>query len=224
MPIEYVLFNLIVLSGPLALSFDRKVRYFRRWPKALIANILVMIPFVIWDVLVTGKHWWFNEKHTLGLFFLGLPLGEYLFFSSVPFASLFIWDVLLYYWADMESVSRKSVHYALMSFILIGLWFFYLGKYYTGLTCISFGSLGIWDRWLKTNVLSRLNAVRYLAILTILMFIFNGYLTARPVILYDRQYQLNLLIYTIPIEDFFYGYALLLANTIIYEKLKGRHG
>ena len=57
MKIEYLLFNLIIISGPLALSFDRRVRYVRNWGKAFLASFLTLIPFIIWDSLVTGRHW-----------------------------------------------------------------------------------------------------------------------------------------------------------------------
>jgi lycopene cyclase domain-containing protein len=57
------------------------------------------------------------------------------------------------------------------------------------------------------------------------MLVFNGYLTWRPVVLYGEAYQLGLRIYTIPIEDFGYGYALILLCRILYEFLKRRqHG
>ena len=57
------------------------------------------------------------------------------------------------------------------------------------------------------------------------MLIFNGYLTWRPVVLYSEAYQLNIRIFTIPIEDFGYGYALILLCTILYEYFNRRqHG
>lgn len=51
------------------------------------------------------------------------------------------------------------------------------------------------------------------------MLIFNGYLTARPVVMYDAAYQLDWRVGTIPIEDFIYGYALIVSVIVVYEKL-----
>jgi lycopene cyclase domain-containing protein len=61
----------------------------------------------------------------------------------------------------------------------------------------------------------------YLYLLLVLMFtlIFNGYLTWRPVVTYSVQYQLDFRIFTIPIEDFVYGTALIFMNTSIYQKI-----
>jgi hypothetical protein len=38
------------------------------------------------------------------------------------------------------------------------------------------------------------------------------------VVLYDAAYQLDLRIFTIPVEDFFYGSSLILGCTTVYEK------
>ncbi len=52
----------------------------------------------------------------------------------------------------------------------------------------------------------------------------NGILTgsflAEPVVWYHNDENLNIRIFTIPIEDFFYGYLLLALNIFIYEKFK----
>ncbi|MEM1010483.1 MAG: lycopene cyclase domain-containing protein, partial [Myxococcota bacterium] len=53
-----------------------------------------------------------------------------------------------------------------------------------------------------------------------LTFVFNGYLTARPVVLYGRSYQLDLRLWTIPIEDFIYGFSLVTWNTTLLEWFK----
>ena len=58
------------------------------------------------------------------------------------------------------------------------------------------------------------------AIVTGLILVFNGYLTARPIVLYGEAYQSGYRILTIPIEDFGYGFTLMLFNTLLYEKLK----
>src|SRR5690606_5741318 len=50
--------------------------------------------------------------------------------------------------------------------------------------------------------------------------IFNGYLTARPVVLYGRPYQIGRRIGSIPVEDFIYGLALVTFTLVIYENFK----
>src|SRR6185503_10690956 len=57
------------------------------------AAITVAVPFIGWDVLVTGRHWFFNVAPT-AIQPLGLPLGEWAFFVTVPLACAFTWEML----------------------------------------------------------------------------------------------------------------------------------
>ena len=94
MKYEYLILDLVIIAGPLALSFDRRVNFRQYWTYAFPAIIITAIPFIIWDIKVTGRHWWFNEKYISGYTFLDLPVAEWLFFIVVPYACLFTWEVL----------------------------------------------------------------------------------------------------------------------------------
>jgi lycopene cyclase domain-containing protein len=55
--------------------------------------------------------------------------------------------------------------------------------------------------------------------------VFNGFLTARPVVLYGEAFQLGLRIYTIPVEDFLYGFGLMswvMLVFVVLTKDKGK--
>ena len=225
MKYEYILFNLLVITGPLALSFDRRVRFVTHWRKALLTVLIAMVPFVSWDALVTGRHWWFNDAYTLDVRLGGLPPGEWLFFVTVPFACLFTWEVLKGYFANPPLPRLARVGRLLHLLIPAGVILFVLGKEYTGLALLALGLVAVLDRLLHTNIFRQKLTYPFLAISTAFMLIFNGYLTARPVVLYGESYQLGLRIFTIPVEDFVYGYALLLLCLVVFERLKGgRHG
>jgi len=203
------------------MSFERQIHFVDKWRYAWPAIIMVAIPYLIWDSLVTGTHWWFNEKYTLDFRLAGLPIEEWLFFFTVPFAALFIWEVIGFYHRRDRKLSRlKRLRYALYSLQLLGLLFFVNGKEYTGLMLIFLGGAIIVDRVLKTGLLWRTKFFVYLAVLVGVILIFNGYLTWRPVVLYGEAYQLGFRVGTIPLEDFGYGISLVFLNTILYEKFK----
>jgi len=218
---EYLLLNLIILAGPLLMSFERQIHFVDKWRYAWPAIIMVSIPYLIWDSLVTGAHWWFNEKYTLDFRLAGLPMEEWLFFFTVPFAALFIWEVIgFYYRRDRDIAVMRPLRHALYPLQLLGLIFFAQGKEYTGLMLIFLGAAIIVDRILKTDLLLRTKFYIYLLTLIGVILVFNGYLTARPVVLYGEAYQLGWRIGTIPFEDFGYGISLVFWATILYEKLQ----
>ena len=222
---EYLLFNVVITVGPVVSHFSRRIRYVSRWGLKLLVNGIVMIPYVIWDAIVTGSHWWFNDAYTLDFRLLGLPIGEWIFFITVPFGCLLVWETLPY--TDSWLVQLKYLRYVravLYIAIPIGIWVFSTGRHYTGLVLLCLGILGGMDTLLNVNLLLQPKTILYLGIVTCLILVFNGYLTARPVVLYGEAYQTGFRILTIPIEDFVYGFTLMLSNAMLYEKLKAnRH-
>jgi len=93
MSLEYLIFNLIVIAGPIALSFEKGVHYVSRWKYSFMAIFPVLVVFIVWDALVTGRHWWFNDQYIIGFKIAGLPIEEWLFFICIPFSVLFVWEI-----------------------------------------------------------------------------------------------------------------------------------
>lgn len=217
---EYLLFNIIVFTGPFFLSFDKKVHFYTYWKTWFSAMWLPSSVFLIWDVLVTHRHWWFNSEFAGEGRFLGLPIGEWLFFVTVPYACLFSWEVLHAYFKN--SVLVKSFPSKLTGIILfvLSFLFFLSGLEYTGLAIAALSVVFLTDYFYKTALFSHKHTWIYIGVILFFTLIFNGYLTARPVVLYDYTYQLNFLVVTIPTEDFIYGLALLLWITVRYEARK----
>ena len=220
MKFEYLLFNLIVIVGPVGLQLNHEIRHISYWRLKLFTNGIVMIPYIIWDVLVTDSHWWFNEAYTLDFRLLGLPIEEWLFFITVPFGCLLVWETLPEAKLSMQLKPLRHVRPVLYAALPIGIWIFSTGRQYTGLVLCCFGLVGLADTLLRTNLLLQPKTYLYLAIVAGLILVFNGYLTARPVVLYGETYQSGYRILTIPVEDFGYGFTLMLFNTMLYEKMK----
>ena len=221
MKYEYLLFNLVVIIGPVASQLSRQIRQVSRWRLKLLVSGIAMIPYVIWDALVAGSHWWFNEAYTLNFRLLGLPIEEWLFFITVPFGCLLVWETLPQ--TDSWLARSRSLRYVrtvLYAALPIGVWVFSAGKQYTGLVLFCFGLVGLLDTLLGVDLLLRPKTYLYLAIVCGLILVFNGYLTGRPVVLYGEAYQIGFRVLTIPLEDFGYGLTLMLFNTMLYEKFR----
>ena len=65
MHLEYLIFNIIVISGPLFFGSFQHFYFVDRWRDTLISAGIVAVPYIIWDVLVTDRHWMFNSEYTL---------------------------------------------------------------------------------------------------------------------------------------------------------------
>ena len=100
---------LLSFAGPFALSFDKKVAYFKEWRFVIMATLIVAVPFLIWDELFTQWGvWGFNPKYLLKVYLGHLPLEEVLFFIVIPYNFIFILKVIQAYFpnrnqkADLE--------------------------------------------------------------------------------------------------------------------------
>lgn len=220
---EYLVFNAVVLVGPLLFGRWEPTSFRGRWRAALAAAATVAVPFVIWDVLATGRYWTFNGAHTWRRV-LGLPLGEWAFFVTVPLACLFTWEMLSG-GVDRTPVRRGgAVRGVVVAALIAAAAAWAAGREYTALAA------GALAAALALDLAGGGPVVRHrrfgLFALLVLAFtaIFNGYLTWRPLVLYDPHHQLDLRIGTIPIEDFAYGLALVIANVALFERLRDRLG
>ncbi|HNR68759.1 MAG TPA: lycopene cyclase domain-containing protein [bacterium] len=220
---EYLLFNLLVAVGPAILSFDRQVHYHNKWGHALTAAALVAPIFLFWDAAVTGRHWQFSSEHTLPFRLLGLPIEEWLFFLTVPFACLFVWEILKTKNRAQQWIDQSQIYLLSGLFVPAAVVLLVVGKEYTGLALLAFGVAVAGDRIVKSNILQQKRTGHFFILYWLMVLVCNGYLTARPVVIYDSAYQLGFRILTIPIEDFIYGSAHILLVLIVYEKLLARH-
>lgn len=219
MKYEYLIFNIIVISGPLIFGSTKRFYFLNRIKEALVAVSVPLIPFLIWDSLVTGRHWFFNDNYILGIYFFGLPLEEILFFITVPLACIFTWEMLNRFTKGNKLKFSFEVYYLPVVLLPITIYMTILGKEYTALASAALVIAFLYDKILGTNIFLLNNTPFYLLLIIFFTIIFNGYLTWRPIVTYDEQYQLGFRIFTIPIEDFLFGLSLILISTSTYVKL-----
>ncbi len=220
----YLIINLASISIPLAASFEHRIRFFSQWKYWLVAIAVPGILFIIWDAFFTQWGiWGFNDRYITGLSLLGLPMEEWLFFFCIPYACLFTYEALKYlisYEPTPQNTSR--ITYVLGAILLVVAVLNY-DKAYTATTfLLLFMALLAHEIIITKSYLGRF----YLTYLFILVpfFIVNGILTGsfieEEVVWYNDLENLGIRMFTIPVEDTFYGMLLILLNVTIFEYLK----
>lgn len=219
----YLAINLASLSVPLAVSFHPRLKLYKYWKSLFLAIFISMIPFIIWDVVFTNLGVWkFNASYLSGVYFINLPVEEWLFFICIPYACIFTHEALLE--LKLVQLPLKLVQFItffLLLFFLIGaiVWF---DKSYTFLNFL-FGFVILFIVFIKNKEL--LASYYYTFLFMIMPFmIVNGILTGSgivdEVVWYNNAENLGIRVMTIPVEDFFYAFSLILLNLFLFKKLK----
>jgi len=213
------------LAGPLALSFDKKVAFYKNWKYLFPAMLIPALLYIGWDIYFTSKGVWsFNEVYITGIKLINLPLEEVLFFFIVPYCCVFIYACIRSYFPSLVNKKKADLVLKLLAVLLLITGIVYFNKYYTGWTFIATGAF-ILILYLFRSYFKGFDAVSFLISFIICLIPFltvNGFLTAIPVVQYNDAENLGIRIYTIPFEDTFYGMLLILMNIVIYEKIKGQ--
>ncbi len=216
----YLYLNLFTLFFPLVLSFDKRVRFVQYWPALFPAILLSGLLFIFWDEAFTRMGvWGFNPDYLTGIYLGSLPLEEVLFFVTVPYATVFIYECLNHYVKRDYLAPYAGGITAVLAAVLLAVAFFNLEKMYTAVTFLLLPVLlGVHYRLFGTRVLGRFYAAYLVHLIPFLLV--NGVLTALPIVWYNNDQNLSLRISTIPVEDTMYSMLLLLLNITIYEGLK----
>lgn len=211
---------------PFLFSFHPKINFHKKWSAFFLANFLVSIPFLIWDeIFVRIDVWGFNNEHLSGLTIFSLPIEEILFFIVIPYCCVFTYEVLsVFFLKVIFSTKTINLIFGLTLFILSIIFSDRLYTFYT------FLFLGLFLIFLfKSNKLFMKDFyITYFLITVTFFIIVNGILTGgmtggylnNPPVFYNNSETLNIRFWTIPIEDFFYSFLLLLSNTYFYEFFK----
>ncbi len=222
MKFTYLLINFLTIFFPVILSFDKRVQFFKSWkfifPGLFISGLL----FLLWDYIFTIYGVWsFNPDYIIGVYMLNLPLEEILFFVTVPFACVFIYECLNYY-VKKDLLKRFStyINSSLFGFSVLMLLLYYDRVY----TLITFGLLAVVllfaEFIIKSSRLSRF----YLAYLVSLIpfYIVNGILTSIHIVMYNDAENMAFRVGTIPLEDHFYSMSMLLINILLFEYFRNK--
>jgi len=221
MSFTYLLINLGIIAGPLWLSRDRQIAYYRNFPALAVATIIVSALYIVWDLFATAQgDWSFNPSYVTGVKFKNLPVEEICFFVTVPYACLFIYEVVVRSARETRLGLPTAALWAAVGALLGGAWLF-AGQSYTAKALSSCALFLGFALWLDRPLLNSRHYWLWLAVCLIPFAIVNTILTALPVVQYNRSAIWGVRMGTIPVEDFFYNYSLLSFYLLSY-RLIGR--
>ena len=209
---------------PLILSFDKKLQFYKQWKYLFPAIIFVAAIYIGFDIYLTKiRVWGFNPAYHCSIVFMGLPLEEWLFFIVIPYASIFLHDSFVLYFPQVY-LHGKTVFYlglVLMTALAV-LAILHFDKSYTAYIFVT-GVVAIGLSFFDKSKTIHHFYITFLIIL-IPFFAVNAILTGtfieNEVVWYNNQENLGIRILTIPIEDFVYGFSMILLVLLVRERLR----
>lgn len=220
----YAWLMLASLLGPLAMSFDRKVAFYKYWKGLFLGIFVNAFLFISWDSwFVKEGVWGFNPDYVWPTRWARLPIEEWSFFVVVPYASVFIYACLRSYFPQLKQ------HYAKITYLnwaVIGLLIlmlpFYGDRLYTLvnfiLAILLLVYITIWEQpqWMRSFwVAYFVHLIPFILINGVL----TGAVTSAPVVRYNSASIIGSRFITIPAEDFVYALTGLLLPIWIMERL-----
>lgn len=218
----YTIIAFLVIAGPFALSFDDKVHFWTHWPAAFLALTLTGLLYLFWDSMVVRRgDWSFNPKFTGEFRLFHLPVGEILFFIAVPYACLFLFEVVKAYLpqGDLWITNPASLYAGALVFVVAAWVFRHLGYTFLALSSVVI--------FLSTLALTapalagRLEFWIWMGLCFVAFSIVNGVYTALPTIFYNPKAIWGIKIGPIPLEDFFYNLSYLGLTLCFYLVFEG---
>jgi len=213
--------TLLILSiiFPLVLSFDKKVAFYRHWTALFPSLMVTGALFIIFDIYFARQGiWGFNPRYHSGIVIADLPLEEWLFFIVIPYASIFIHYVIIAYFPEAFFSDKTIIIITLVLIsaltlgIILNLQKAYTLVYFSAMIIVLTVTL-----FVNTDLLKKFY-VSFLVILipfTIINGILTGSFIADEVVWYNSSEITGIRVFTIPVEDFTYGFSLILLNLLL---------
>lgn len=226
MKYTYLLIDFFTIVVPFLFSFHPKLNFYKTWKAFFPAVLITGFVFILWDIYFTALGvWGFNKQYLVDISIGNLPLEEVLFFFCIPYACVFTYHCLDLFLAKTLSKRTENIVTNVLIVIFAATGVLSFNKIYPMVTFISLSALlALSKYYLKINWLGKFYVIY--GVLLFPFLIVNGLLTGtcldNPVVWYNPAQIFGLRILTIPVEDVFYGMALILMNLLIYKFLKNR--
>lgn len=213
----YYIFNLfIALSGIVGWRvFKRNVSFSLK--RFLPVVLYVSLPFVLWDVWAANEgHWAFSDRFIFGPYIAGIPLEEILFFVTVPLAMCIVWESVSGRIAEKRLRYDDRALWVVLSIAGIVMLIINWDRGYTRSALLGYLVVNTFlyvFRYLKSKHFAVFSLIHL-----VVFFVSNTVLTSLPVITYGEGSYIGYRIGTIPIEDFFFSYALINLALLAYNR------
>lgn len=222
----YLFVDLGALIIPLIFSFHPKLDFYKKWKSVIISIVIVGIIFIVWDVFYTDLGvWGFNPKYLCGIYIFNLPIEEILFFICIPYACLFTYHSLKLF-KPIKTSKRTQLTTYIISISLFFIGVLFIPNLYTSVTFISLSLILIFIQ-IKCQPIWLPRLYSSLLVLIIPFFVVNGILTGTgiegEIVWYNKSEIIGFRILTIPVEDFFYGFLLILLNVFLFENFDKKY-
>lgn len=223
-PYTYLLIDFFTIIVCFTASFHGKIKFYKHFSAFAKAAIIVAIPFIAWDIWFTKTGvWWFNNSYTLGVNVFDLPLEEWLFFICIPFACIFTYYCLdKFFNLDWANKYNSYLVWVILMVCLLTIFMFTEKMYPLVTSLFTFSTVFYLNYLAKTEWFGK--ATFAFLILLPGFFMVNGVLTGTglesPIVNYNSNEILNLRLFTIPVEDAFFGYSQFMLMVYFFNKFK----
>lgn len=221
----YWILLLFCIAYPLAQSFERRLRFYKKWKYLLPGVGLVLVIFIPWDIWFEhSKVWWFNDSYISGFRLFGLPVEEWCFFIAVPFACMFIYEALNYYVKRPVFNSSAKFIFGGISLLLLVLAVIYWDHLYTFLSCGLASLISLFLAFKNPKWLGRFLLMYMVSWIPFVLVngALTGLFTKEALVNYSESQIIGLRVFTIPIEDSIYNLLMLAIVVVLYEFMMGR--
>lgn len=208
------------ISYPLIQSFEKRLKYYKKFKRLFKGIIIMSLVFIPWDIWFTSlKVWGFNSDFLIGISLFGLPLEEWLFFFVIPYACLFIYEVLNYFFPRKRSVIIKPIILKGIGFIFMVLAGLFYERLYSFSCFLIVSIICFFASWKKLSWY--FNFFRMFLVSLVPFLLINGVLTGSliesPIVHYSADHIMGIRIFTIPLEDIMYNFIMLFLVVYTYE-------
>jgi len=231
----------LTFLGPFILGFHKSLSFNKKWPKIATAIIPILIVYIPWDIWFTSQRIWsFNTNYLGGQFCFNLPIEEILFFVATPFSCLFVLECTRYYFPSLLLTHEKKILHRVSNWtmiFIIAIAILLISRNKTGwytLSATLTGLIGLGYLY-KNRKEDFLQILVTWIILLVPFYICNGILTGihfwqypfinqdkiaieNAVVLYNNSENSGIRIWSVPAEDFFYGFGFYSIAVSVYRR------